>query len=198
MNPIAIIIPTLTLERGKDCGKRAMATIGRCEARVIVSHDPKKTGFTKTVNRGIKRANGNEDICLLNDDILMFYPGWLATLQRALYKNGKFGIVGPSGGSKTAPMSGGKLGMHGLQAVRHMPFWCVLIKRRIIDEIGLLDEAFIHYASDSWYCDLVRRQGYKVVWVKDVFLKHQRHGSKLQSAWRKQDQSLYRKRTKGR
>jgi GT2 family glycosyltransferase len=197
MNPIAIVIPTLSQQRGENTGKIALATAGNCKARVIVSHDPKRTGFTKTVNRGIRRANNKEDICLLNDDILTFYPGWLATLQRALYSNGKFALVGPSGGSNTAPMSGGKLGMHGLKAVRHMPFWCVLIKRRIIDEVGLLDEAFIHYASDSWYCDLVRRRGYKVVWVKDVFLKHQRHGSKLQSAWRKQDQSLYRRRHRG-
>jgi len=171
-----------------------MATRGKCDAVLIISHDPKRTRFTKTVNRGIKRAPVGSDIMILNDDILQFYPGWLATLQRALYSNSKFGLVGPGGGSHTAPMSGGQLGMQGLEVVKHIPFWCVLIKRKIIDKVGLLDEAFWHYASDSWYCDCVRKAGYQCVWVKDVFLKHKPHGSKLQSDAKKHDQALYKRR----
>jgi GT2 family glycosyltransferase len=191
---IAIIIPTLSQGRGEETGRIALATAGNVDAGFIVSHDPNRTGFTKTCNRGIRKAPRGSDICLLNDDILKFYHGWLEVLQRALYSDPKFALVGPSGGSNTNPMRDGKLGMSGLKAVRHMPFWCVLIKAEIIRKLGLLDEAFIHYASDSWYCDCARKAGYKVVWVKDVFLKHQRHGSKLQSAWKKRDQALYRKR----
>jgi GT2 family glycosyltransferase len=195
MNPIAIVIPTLDIKRGESIGKTALATAG-CQAEVIVSHDPKRSGFTRTCNRGIKRADNGADICLLNDDILRFHHGWLATLQRALYSSPKFGLVGPSGGSNTAPMCAGKLGMSGLKPVKHIPFWCVLIKRKLIDKIGILDERFIHYASDSWYCDCTRKAGFQVVWVRDVFLKHKKHGSKLQSAWKKRDQALYRRRGK--
>jgi hypothetical protein len=194
MNTITVVIPTLVKERGQSTGKMALATAGDCHAILVVSHDPKRTGFTKTCNRGILSAPEGSDICLLNDDVTRFHHGWLATLQRALYSNPKFAIVGPSGGSKTAPMSGGKLGMTGLQKVRHLPFWCVLIKASIIKKIGLLDETFIHYASDSWYCDVIRKKGFQVIWVKDVYLEHKRHGSGLQSAWKKRDQALYRKR----
>jgi len=193
MNQIAIVIPTLDKQRGQSIGKIALATAG-CPAQLIVSPDPNRTGFTKTCNRGIKRADDTADICLLNDDILQFYHGWLVTLYRALYSKKNFGLIGPGGGSNTAPMRGGKLGMQGLEVVRHLPFWCVLIKRALINRIGLLDEAFIHYASDSWYCDQARKNGFQVVWCKDVFLKHRRHGSKLQSAWQKHDQALYRRR----
>ena len=194
MNSIAIIIPTLSKERGQSTGKLALATAGDCQAVLIVSHDPNRTGFSKTCNRGIRQAPEGSDICLLNDDVTKFHHGWLATLQRALHSNSKFAIVGPSGGSKTSPMCKGKLGMRGLQAVRHLPFWCVLIKASIIKKVGLLDEAFIHYGSDSWYCDVVRKKGFKCIWVRDVYLEHQRHGSKLISKWRKRDQALYRKR----
>jgi GT2 family glycosyltransferase len=193
MNPITIVIPTLDMARGESTGKMALAT-ARCEAKLIISHDLKRTGFTKTCNRGMRRADAGSDICLLNDDVLTFHHGWLATLQRALYHKKDFGIVGPSGGSSTNPMRGGWLGMEGLQVVRHMPFWCALIKRALINKIGLLDEAFIHYASDSFYNDCARKAGFKVIWCKDVYLKHQRHGSKLQSKWKKRDQALYRKR----
>jgi len=190
---IAIIIPTLDVKCGKSIGKIALATAG-CQAKLIVSHDPKRTGFTKTCNRGIKLAGKEADICLLNADILQFYHGWLATLRRALHSKSKFGLIGPGGGSNTSPMRGGVLGMQGLQVVRHLPFWCVVIKRKLINKIGLLDETFIHYASDSWYCDQARKAGFQVVWCKDVFLKHRKHGSKLQSAWKRRDQALYRKR----
>lgn len=193
MNPIAIVIPTLTKARGESTGKMALAT-ARCEAELIVSHDPDRTGFTKTCNRGMRQADENSDICLLNDDILTFHHGWLATLQRALYYRKNYGIVGPSGGSSTNPMRGGFLGMEGLREVRHIPFWCVLIKRALIDKIGLLDEAFIHYASDSYYNDCAKKAGFKTVWCRDVYLEHKRHGSKLISKWRKRDQALYRKR----
>ncbi len=192
MNPITVVIPTLTKERGESTSQMALAT-AQCEAELIVSHDPDGTGFTKTCNRGMRQAASDSDICLLNDDVLIFYHGWLATLQRALYHKKDFGIVGPSGGSSTNPMRGGRLGMAGLQVVRHIPFWCVLIKRTLIDKIGLLDEAFIHYASDSYYNDCAKKAGFKTVWCKDVYLKHQRHGSKLISKWRKRDQALYRR-----
>jgi len=197
MNSIAVIIPTLSMKRAQAAGQMALATRGSCEATLIVSHDPEGSGFTATCNRGIRQAAPDADICLLNDDVTWFQHGWLATLQRALYQNSNYAIAVPSGGSSTAPMKDGKLGMRGLQAVIQVPFWCVLIKRSVINRLGLLDEAFIHYGSDSWYCELVKRAGLKGIWVKDVYLEHKRHGSGLISKWRDRDQALYRQRTKG-
>lgn len=198
MNPIAVIIPALSIERGKTTGDMALAARGNCKATLIISHDPEGTGFTATANRGIKRATPDADICLLNDDITWFQHGWLAIMQRALYQNSHYAIAVPSGKSATAPMRGGKLGMQGIQVVNHVPFWCVLMKRSTINRLGLLDEAFIHYASDSYYCDLVKKAGLKSIWVRDVYLEHKKHGSRLISKWRKRDQGLYRRRTRGR
>ena len=190
-------MPTLSKQKAKVTGGMALATRGSCEARLIVSHDPERSGFSRTCNRGIKQAAPNADICLLNDDITWFQHGWLTIMQRALYQNSKYALAVPSGDSSTAPMKDGRLGMRGLQAVVQAPFWCVLIKRSVINRFGLLDEAFIHYASDSWYCETIKRAGLKAIWVKDVFLKHSRHGSKLISEWRDKDQALYRRRKKG-
>lgn len=197
MNPIAIIIPTLSTERGELTGAMALAARGSCEATLIISYDPDRTGFTATSNRGIRQAAEDADICLLNDDITWFQHGWLAIMQRALYQNSNYALAVPGGKSSTAPMRGGKLGMQGLQVVNHVPFWCVLIKRSVINRLGLLDETFIHYASDSWYCDLVKKAGLKSIWVRDVYLEHRKHGSKLISKWRKRDQALYRRRKRG-
>jgi GT2 family glycosyltransferase len=190
MNPIAIVIPTLDHEIGQSTGRLALLHAGECEARVIVSAGPKR-GFTKTVNDGVRRSKPDEDICILNDDIQQFYLSWLEHLQRGLYANASYGIAGPSGKSSTQPMAGGHLGMHGLMVVKHIPFWCALVKRAVIDKIGLMDEAFIHYASDNDYCDRARRAGFQCVWVMDSYLRHQQHGSGLIEEWKLHDQRLY-------
>ena len=183
----AIVIPTLNAACGESTGKLALRRAGM-DARLIVSAGPKR-GFTKTVNDGIRQTK-NDDICILNDDVSEFPSDWLATLHRMLHSNPKYGIVGPSGKSGTPPTNAGKPGMHGVQIVDRLPFWCVLIRRKLLDTIGLLDEDFKHYASDYWYCRQARKAGWHCVWVRDVYLKHQQHGSGLVTEWAKRDHAL--------
>lgn len=183
----AIVIPTLDAARGESTGKLALDKAGM-KARLIVSAGPKR-GFTKTVNDGIRQTK-NDDICILNDDVSAFPSGWLATLHQVLYSNPKYGIVGPSGKSTTPPANAGKPGMQGIRIVDRLPFWCVLIRRKLIDTIGLLDEDFKHYASDYLYCRQARKAGWRCVWVRSVYLKHRQHGSGLINEWAKIDHRL--------
>jgi len=184
VNTVAIIIPTLNADQGNITGQKALLT-ARCDARLIVVNGPKR-GFTKTVNDGLRQLKDGEDACILNDDVSGFQHGWLATLQRALYSNDKFGIVGPSG--KSAAISrNGRPGDSGLEKCKQLSFWCVLIKRKVISKIGILDERFIHYASDNEYCIRAIRNGWDIVWVKDVYLNHVGHGSGLETKWKQRD-----------
>lgn len=183
----AIIIPTLDAAHGEATGKLALLAAGM-EARLIVSAGPRR-GFTKTANDGIRQTK-DEDICLLNDDVIEFSAKWLANLHRVLYSNSKYGIVGPSGKSGTPPTNAGKPGMRGVQTVDRLPFWCVLIRRKLIDTIGLLDEDFKHYASDYWYCQQARKAGWCCIWVRGVYLNHQQHGSGIITEWSKRDHIL--------
>ena len=184
MNPVAIVIPTLDAQHGERTGRLATLSAA-CKTRLIVVAGPKR-GFTKTVNDGLKQLKEDEDVCILNDDVAGFQHGWLATLQRALYSDKTFGIVGPSGKSAAISRTGTRHDS-GLQKCEQLSFWCVLIKRAVIEQIGILDERFIHYASDNEYCIRAKRKGWKIVWVKDVFLKHVGHGSGLQGKWKQQD-----------
>jgi len=194
MNPIVIIIPTLDAKRGQDTGRLAKLTAG-CDAKLIVVSGPKR-GFTATVNEGIRRTE-SEDICLLNDDVTNFQYGWLDTMRKALYSKEKYGIVAPSGDSRTPPMKNYREGMSGLQVVGTLPFWCVLIKRDLIDEIGLLDDSMVHYNSDSWYCIRAVKRGWQLVWVKDVLLHHEKHGSGLIGEWLQKDKARFLQLKKG-
>lgn len=195
MNPITIIVPTLDAKKGTKTGTAALATTG-CHVPIVlvVSHDEAQQGFTKTVNDGIKQADPTHDICLLNDDVSGFQMGWLEIMRRVLYSNKRYGLSCPSGASAAKPMNAGTIGMSGSQVVSQASFWCVLLKREMLDALGLLDEAFVHYCSDNWYCDVMRKKGWQCVWARAVYLKHRKHGSGLQRIWRDHDRKIYFKR----
>jgi len=185
---ITIVIPTVQPERAEDTARLAILTAG-CECDAVVIADDDRRGFSRTVNRGWRMAQG--DAMILNDDIAWFQYGWLDILSRALHSDDFFGIVGPSGKSSTTPMCHGWAGMGGLEIVDHLPFWCVLVRKTLVDQIGYLDEAFIHYGSDNFYCKLARRAGYESVWVRDVYLEHEHHGSGLITEWKEHDDQVW-------
>ena len=196
MKGIAIVIPTLDSERGQATGRLAKVTSG-CQGnvRVIVSLDDKKQGFSRTVNAGIRRSGPGEDICILNDDITEFQYCWLEVLRRVLYSEDVYGLSGPSGKSASSPASKGGPGQHGVQVVGQLSFWCVLLKREMIDEIGILDEDFIHYCSDTWYCQVTMVDaGWKCAWARSVYLNHKHHGSGIPDKWKQHDREIFFKR----
>lgn len=191
VNSVLIVIPTLERARGESTGHLASVTAG-VETRVIVIHDEKRQGFTRTVNKGLRQRRPNEDICILNDDVTVFHYGWLWILQTALYSKPKYGLVGPTGRSKSSTAKA-QLGDGGLVEVKMLPFWCVLIRREVMDRLGYMDEAFIHYSSDTAYCSKAYRAGWRCVWVKSVFLRHVFEASGFQVAWREHDTEVRRK-----
>lgn len=183
-------MPTVNPTLAEDTARLAELTAG-CACATTIVHDRNGDGFSKTINQGMRAATG--DVMLLNDDIEWFQYGWLDILRRALYERPEYGIVGPSGKSSTTPMCYGWAGAHGLIEVDHLPFWCVLVKRALIDQIGYLDEDFIHYGSDNYYSKCARRAGYFSVWVQDVYLKHTHHGSGLIFKWKEHDDLVWAK-----
>ena len=187
MNRITIIIPTLDESRGEATGKLAQLTAG-CDTRLIVVAGPKR-GFTKTVNDGLRQTT-TEDVCILNDDVTRFQHGWLRTLHKGLYSKPHYGLAGP-GGRSAGESRKGHVGMVGIEICKHLAFWCVLIRRQVLDEVGLLDERFIHYASDNYFCDIANRRGWKTVWVRSIWLEHKWHGSGMEHKWAEQDRRTY-------
>jgi len=47
-----------------------------------------------------------------------------------------------------------------------------LIRRQIIDEIGLFDERFFFYSEDEDFCLRVKKHGYKVIFCKSAEIIH--------------------------
>lgn len=191
MRPVAVVIPTALLKDAEAVGKAACEGAG-LETHLIISPDPEGTGFTRTVNRGLAQVPDGHDVLLLNDDVEGFPLGWLAQLSEVMYSREDIGIVGPSGDCATAPIMSWDMGDGtGLLSVAHFPFFCALFRRECYDQVGQLDERFIHYASDYIYCDKARYLGWYIVWCRDVVVDHEVNGSARRKAWGGHDLSLY-------
>jgi GT2 family glycosyltransferase len=139
----------------------------------------KNYGFSKGNNEGIKYAikkYNPEYIILLNNDIKICQKDWLLRIVKVAEDNEKIGIVGcrlVSPGKKNVEYFHGFLKPTGMKPCKDEIMqevdWVLgalfLIKRRVVDKIGLLDEGFspIFYEEID-YCARARAAGYKIIY----------------------------------
>ena len=148
-------------------------------------------GFAGGCNAGLKVAQGDV-LVLLNQDTVVL-PGWLFALVKALQKP-RVGIVGckilyPDG--RTIQHAGGwiewPLGLahHYGQGELDQGQWdqhreveyvtgaAMAFSRRLIDQIGGLDEGFWPgYFEDADFCFRAREKGYKVLYIHEAVVLH--------------------------
>ncbi|MGN7399537.1 glycosyltransferase [Cytobacillus praedii] len=156
------------------------------DIRVIINKE--NLGFPRGCNQGIEIAKG-ENILLLNNDVIVT-ENWLSNMVNSLYSEDRIGAVGPvtnSAAYYTAiPVEYSNLNeMHNFaqdfnksdsekwEERLKLIGYCMLIKRDVVDKIGLLDERFTpgNFEDDD-YSVRIRQAGYKLLLCKDTFIHH--------------------------
>lgn len=145
-------------------------------------------GFPKGCNQGIEISTG-DSILLLNNDTVVT-KNWLTNLTNCLYSDESIGAVGPVTNSaayymaipveyqtieemyKFAEVYNQADSSKWEERLKLIGF-CMLIKRTVVNEIGLLDENFTpgNFEDDD-YSIRVRKAGYKLQICKDTFIHH--------------------------
>lgn len=164
---------------------------------IVLIENGQNLGYGKAVNIGIKAAPSQDDIILVNNDVEFVDTDWLVKLYEQSAAHPDQGVIGAKilqendriqhcgaylpldtyWGQQVAAGEwdvGQYAGSHECESV---VFACALIKRAVIDQIGLLDDLFFAYFEDTDYCLRARKAGFKVAINGDVLVKHAENSS---------------------
>lgn len=152
-------------------------------------------GFGEGANQGARLAleRGAERVFFVNNDLLLA-PGCFALLEAALEECEQRGVVGPrvldldepsrvwcAGGLMTWRQNLSTLRGHGepdgaeyrlRMEVDYIPGCAMLVKRAVLEEIGLLDADLFAYMEDVDFCLRAKAAGFEVFLVGDAAAHH--------------------------
>lgn len=158
------------------------------ESRLRCVFNKENRGFAGGNNDGLRLASG-EFFILLNSDCIVV-PGWIQGLVRPLVEDKGIGLAGPvsnSVGNEQRIFTSGatreEILREGLAwgarsrgsrfETEMLAFFCVAMRRDIVEKIGFLDEGFGRgFYEDDDYCARVRGAGYRLVCLEDIFVYH--------------------------
>ncbi len=198
MRPTAVIIPS----RDAALLSRALSSLSglvcikSSEIRVFIVDDGVKSRpqsaldltylqgsapfcFARNINLGIRAAGPDCDVFLMNDDVVLFSSDALEVLSKPFSLNADIGIVSPVF-TRFERVAAQRFGNHpwGYRGFvsdncKTLSFAAVLIRREVIDRVGLLDEMFTGYGfDDNDYCLRTRLAGFQIGVLPSVVANH--------------------------
>ena len=194
-NDVVIVMPTMEPARAAATLAEARASAGvRC-AFVLVS-DAERRGAVVAGNVAMRAALdwGARFVCYLNDDVHGFPQGWLRRLIEALEMDDCYAVAAAGGNCRSQPQAGGRPGMAPavVEVQQPLAWFCAVVRAEALEEVGLFDPAFIHYADESDWEMRSRQRGWRSVYVPDVYVVHER-GEPVE-AWYRADRARFRER----
>lgn len=155
---------------------------------VQVIQNSENLGFAEGTNLGILRAKG-ELVALFNQDAVA-EKNWLANLMKAIeYSDniaavaGKVYFYGDEHGknaisstwSRINPYTGHAYNFNGDEPkskVDCLTGCAMLVRKKVIDEIGLMDPGYFMYFDETDWCARMIRAGYDLVYIPDATVRH--------------------------
>lgn len=160
---------------------------------VIFIENEENRGFAKGCNQGAKKAAGDSILFLNNDTIVT--ENWLSPLREALFASERIGMVGPVSNYVSGPQmvepaytdvkelpafaknyTAAKKGQR--TYVHRLVGFCLLVKKELIEKVGLFDERFVYGSfEDDDLCLRSLLKGYQLQIVHDSFVHHHGHAT---------------------
>ena len=174
-------------------------------SNVRVIFNNQNSGFAGGNNLGIKEAKGDYILLLNNDTVVT--RGWLTAMSKHLENEPRYGMCNPvtnSIGNESMvrarysnikemheyayAFTAETMGQLYIDVDR-LPLFATLIRREVIDMVGMLDESYkVGMFEDDDYTEMVKNAGFDIVIVDDAFIHHINNGS-----FKKLDDSEYKK-----
>lgn len=149
---------------------------------VLLVRNADNLGYVKAVNQGMRLSDAPY-VCLLNNDTLPG-PRWLENLVEFVEAHRDIGLANPlcNGHGSRSIEEYARL-VEAKNKGKHMEMnqcfgFCMLIKREVIDRIGILDERFgIGGFDDTDYSMRAHLAGYGCASVHSSYVYHAEHAS---------------------
>lgn len=157
--------------------------------KVKLIQNSQNLGFAAANNQALKKAKG-EFILLLNPDTQV-RSGAIGKMIDFMEKHPKVGILGPTvkvvGDGSEAYFTGGGRVQPLLATAGHLKFEkppkepmevdnvtgaALMIRREVIEKIGLMPEEYFLYYEDTDWCLRAKRAGYQVVYLPEAEVWH--------------------------
>ncbi|MEM2297858.1 MAG: glycosyltransferase family 2 protein [Ignisphaera sp.] len=165
--------------------------IKKYEPKVRLVKIPYNVGFAIGNNIGIKSSRG-EYIVLLNNDTVV-HPSWISNLIKIAESDQNIGILGCKVyymGTKILQHAGGKIDVHStslphigifeedvgqydeIKDVDYVSGVSMMIRRKVIEKIGLFDPDYFLYWEDVDYCFRAKKAGFRIIYVPSAIVEH--------------------------
>lgn len=171
------------VDNGSDeATKKYLSTV---DAKIITNEE--NEGFAKAINKGFAQCSGTHYFMLNNDTAV--YPGWLTRMVSAF--DDTTGAVGPLSNyvmGKQWVVVGRKEAtpeqIHNIVSAQNkgqvseaefLIGFALMVSKEVVEKVGLLDERFFAGSDDLDYSLRLRRAGFKLKIVEDVFIYHAGH-----------------------
>lgn len=155
--------------------------------RILLVRNENNLGFIKAVNQGM-RISEAPYVCLINNDTIVT-KGWLGEMIKVANSSPQIGLVNPSSNTlgqkpdkKREPVEAYaerlKKGDVSFTEIGSAIGFCMLIKKEVIDKIGVFDEIYgMGNFEDTDYSRRAIKEGYMCVRAHRAYVCHDEGGS---------------------
>ena len=179
----------------KDNTPQILLDLQKKFGNIKVILNQKNLGFAKAVNQAVKQAK-NEFLVIINPDTFVATPDWLEIFYKELKKN-DVGVVIPTSKAvafrfelirftklpyiyRDPKIISDWLRFHFDNEKEEVPFFagfCFATRKKIFEEIGMLDENLILGMEDYDFSLRLREKNYKILLLPSVLVGHIGHVS---------------------
>ncbi len=175
----------IIIDNGSDKNVKEYLKDAASQTRSLLIRNEENLGFIKAVNQGLKSSSA-EYLCIINNDTVVT-DGWLGEMIDIARLKKEIGLINPSSnnlgqhtGRDTVDEYAAKLKQLKGQYIElgSSVGFCMLMKRRLFEEIGYLDEIYRGgNFDDTDYSRRAEKKGYFSVRAKGAYVYHEMKSS---------------------
>ncbi|OGC04017.1 hypothetical protein A2276_05310 [candidate division WOR-1 bacterium RIFOXYA12_FULL_43_27] len=174
-NTLKVSFEIIVTDNGSIDGSQEMIKSDYPQVRLIENKE--NAGFIRASNQGLRTAKGRYRM-LLNDDTITKDSAFDKMID-FMDQNPSIGALGPKllNVDGTIQRQGGLFGKKFYLSQRPVPVdfvigACLMVRKEVIDKVGLMDEKLFFYNDDLDWCMSIRKAGWKVYFYPDAEIVH--------------------------